>query len=186
MWTLSPVSGEWSHLLIALSLVERGWEIKLLSDCISFRLLNMKKRRKRHEHLNLDIYWTGRPWYASPGVPIKDSKGTLREIADLSKLVEGIRNVLVNLGADEVSFSNPRVMYDSYKECDRCGKGFERERISARFCPECRTSYQRRKEQPGYAETNRERARKGMKEKREHEKRQLAMVRKKRLIPKAR
>src|SRR5262249_46923971 len=139
-----------------------------------------------YEHLNLDIYWRGRPWYSRPGVPIKDSSGAPREVSDLSKMVQAIRNVLVDLGANDVACSNPHLMYDSYKECERCGKGFDREQDIPRFCSKCRTSYQRRKEQPGYVKTNRDRARIAMRNKRDHDRRQLAMVRKGRLIPKVR
>jgi hypothetical protein len=140
--------------------------IKLLIEVAQVRLLNMKKRRTRYEHLNLDIFWTGRPWYSSPGVPIKD-KGVPRDVADLPRLGEAIKKALVELGAREVSFSNPRIMYDSYKECERCGTTFECKRITARFCPECRSSYERRVEQPGYAEVNRKRALAGMRQLRE-------------------
>src|SRR5438045_763349 len=101
----------------------------------------MKKRMPRYEHLSLDIYWTGRPWYRSPGVPIKESSGMPRDISDLPKLAQAVCNALVQLGADDVLFSNPRKMGQPYYLCERCGNEFVRARISAHLCPQCRTSY---------------------------------------------
>lgn len=124
-------------------------------------MINMK--RGQIEHLRMDFYFSGRPWYARKKGKIvgwlPSDSGRPRDLDDLPKLGEGFIAAFAAIGAT-VMFS--RVVGEGPKICEHCHREFQAKRSTARYCEKCRSSYDRRNADPKYAEKNRERARKGM------------------------
>jgi len=78
-------------------------------------------------------------------------------LQDLIEIDRTLKESLETIGV-KVSERHPQQLHS----CLQCGNGFVAKRNTARFCADCRNSYARRKEQPGYVELNRNRARLGM------------------------
>jgi hypothetical protein len=118
---------------------------------------NVAKEDEATETLELE-FRPAKAWSTKEGHTITEN-GVPRDIHDLGTLWSGVNAALASIGATAVR--RPPV-FSLVRECQRCEALFKAMRQSARLCEECRSSYARRKEQPGYPEKNRERAKVGM------------------------
>ena len=115
------------------------------------------KEDEATERLELE-FRPAKAWHTKDGSTITEN-GVPRDIHHVGTLYKGIRAALGSIGATLVE--QPRLL-SLVRECERCERLFKAARQSGRFCEDCRSSYDRRKEQPGYPKLNRERAKKGM------------------------
>jgi hypothetical protein len=97
-------------------------------------------------------------WHTKDGSTITEN-GVPRDVHHIGTLYSGIYAALASVGATLVE---PPCLLSLVRACERCKGLFKAARQSARFCEDCRSSYDRRKEQPGYPQLNRDRAREGM------------------------
>jgi hypothetical protein len=126
---------------------------------------NVAKEDEATEKLELE-FRPAKAWHTKDGSTITE-RGVPRDIRDIPTLYSGIYAALASIGATPIE---PPRTFSLVRECMRCERLFKAKRQSARFCEECRSSYDRRKEQPGYQQLNRARAKKGMKRHRHPEK----------------
>ena len=126
---------------------------------------NVAKEDEATEKLELE-FRPAKAWHTKDGSTITE-RGVPRDIGDIPTLYSGIYKALASIGATLIE--RPRT-FSLVRHCMRCESVFKAKRQSARFCEDCRSSYDRRKEQPGYQQLNRERAKEGMKRHRHPEK----------------
>ena len=130
----------------------------------SLSKLQPKKSKKTH-HLRFDFcFRLARPWYDKMGRVFLDESGVPLDMLDLTKLYKGFDAAFASIGSTELRFSrDPKE--GRICENPKCRKTFTAKRSTARFCPDCREdAYALRMLDPKYAELNRERAKKGMKD----------------------